>query len=169
MDYKVLKELIEAVSNSKLTSFEVEENGVKIKMNKDVKVVTVEKEYVSHDVINRTNAETITRAGEVNVERELKKTPEVSKPEAEIAVEEEDLEVVVSPIVGTFYASPGPEEKAFVSKGDKVKKGDTLCIIEAMKLMNEINADIDGEIVEVLVGNEDMVEYGQPIIKIRKG
>lgn len=169
MDYKVLKELIEAVSNSKLTSFEVEENGVKIKMNKDVKVVTVEKEDVSHKVIDRTSGETINRANEINFEKEHIKTPETIKPEAEIAVEDENLEVVVSPIVGTFYGSPGPEEKSFVNKGDKVKKGDTLCIIEAMKLMNEINAEIDGEIVEILVDNEQMVEYGQPIMKIRKG
>lgn len=169
MDYKVLIDIIEAVSNSKLTSFEVEENGVKIKMNKDMKVVTVDKEDISHKVVDKTNTETIDRASEVNFERELTKTSEISKPEAEIAVEDENLEVVVSPIVGTFYASAGPEEKSFVNKGDKVKKGDTLCIIEAMKLMNEINAEIDGEIVEILVNNEDMVEYGQPIMKIRKG
>jgi acetyl-CoA carboxylase biotin carboxyl carrier protein len=83
-------------------------------------------------------------------------------------VPEENLFVVKSPIVGTMYSSPSDESQSFVKIGSVVKKGDTLCILEAMKLMNEIESEVDGEIVEVLVLNEDMVEYGQPLFKIRK-
>ena len=74
---------------------------------------------------------------------------------------------VESPIVGTFYGKPSPDADTFVQSGSTVKKGDTLCIIEAMKLMNEIEAEIDGVITEILVTNEDPVEYGQPLFRIR--
>jgi len=74
--------------------------------------------------------------------------------------------IVESPIVGTFYTAAGPDSDDFVSVGSKVNKGDVLCIIEAMKLMNEIEADKSGEIAEILVANEDGVEYGQPLFRI---
>lgn len=73
---------------------------------------------------------------------------------------------IKSPMVGTVYTAPGPDEEPFVSIGKKVKKGDVLCIIEAMKLMNEVEAEIDGEIVEVLAKNETMVQFGEPLFVI---
>ena len=76
-------------------------------------------------------------------------------------------QVVVSPLVGTFYSSPSPEAESFVKVGDRVKKGQVLGIIEAMKLMNEIESDYDGVVEAVLVKNEDVVEYGQPLFRIR--
>ena len=79
----------------------------------------------------------------------------------------ENLLKVKAPIVGTFYRSPSPTAPPFVNAGDKVKKGDTLCIIEAMKLMNKINSEYDGEIAEILVQNEEAVEYDQTIITIK--
>ena len=82
-------------------------------------------------------------------------------------MEEEPGNRVLSPMVGTFYAAPSPEKPPFVKVGDKVKKGQTLCIIEAMKLMNEIESDYDGEVVKILVNNEQMVEFGQPLFIIR--
>jgi len=78
----------------------------------------------------------------------------------------EDLHVISSPIVGTFYASPNPDEKAFVRVGDRVKSGQVLCIIEAMKLMNEIEADIDGEVMRIYVENGQPVEYGEALFGI---
>ena len=79
----------------------------------------------------------------------------------------DDIHLIKTPIIGTYYESPSPESSSFVRVGDKVNKGDTLCIIEAMKLMNEIHSDVDGEIVEVLLKNEDLVEYNQPLFKIK--
>lgn len=73
---------------------------------------------------------------------------------------------IKSPAVGVFYASPSPDSKPFVTVGDTVHRGDTLCIIEAMKLMNEINSEVDGEIVEICVGNGQVVEYDQPLFRI---
>jgi acetyl-CoA carboxylase biotin carboxyl carrier protein len=80
---------------------------------------------------------------------------------------DEGLHIVSSPFVGTFYSSPSPGAPEFVSVGKKVSKGDTLCILEAMKIMNEIEAEISGEIVEVCVDNESLVEFGQALFKIR--
>lgn len=73
---------------------------------------------------------------------------------------------IKSPMVGVFYASPSPDAAPFVQVGSKVKKGDVVCIIEAMKLMNELTADMDGEVVDVCVNNGDVVEYGQPLFKL---
>ena len=81
--------------------------------------------------------------------------------------EDSDVTVVVSPMVGVFYAAPSPNERVYASVGDKVKKGDVLCLIEAMKLMNEITAERDGTIIEVCVGNGQVVEYEQPLFRMR--
>jgi acetyl-CoA carboxylase biotin carboxyl carrier protein len=86
---------------------------------------------------------------------------------AAAAVEEEELHVVRSPIVGTFYEAPSPGAPAFVKVGDTVKAGQPLCIVEAMKLMNEIEADASGEIVKIFATNSQPVEYGQPLFGIR--
>ncbi len=88
----------------------------------------------------------------------------VEAPEA--PQKEKEGTVVASPTVGVFYAAASPESKPFVAVGDRVEKGDTLCIIEAMKLMNEIPAEVSGKIAEVCVGNGQVVEYGQPLFRI---
>ena len=79
----------------------------------------------------------------------------------------EKYHVIKSPFVGTFYSSPGPGKPVYTKIGDKVKVGQPLCVLEAMKIMNEIDADINGEIVEVCVENESLVEFGQPLFKIK--
>jgi acetyl-CoA carboxylase biotin carboxyl carrier protein len=79
-----------------------------------------------------------------------------------------DIEVIRAPIVGTFYRSPAPDAAAFVEKGDRVKKGQTLCILEAMKLMNEFQAEYDLEVIAILVDNGTMVEFGSPLFEVRR-
>jgi len=91
-----------------------------------------------------------------------------TQPEADGSAERDaGLYVVRSPVVGTFYRTPAPDEKPYVEVGDHVRAGQTLCIVEAMKLMNEIPADISGELVEILVENARGVEYDQPLFRIR--
>ena len=99
----------------------------------------------------------------------VKENQETSLVKSEESKEnqEENFKVVKSPMVGTFYASSSPEKAPFVKIGDKVHKGQVLCIVEAMKLMNEIESEFDGEIVEICVKNEDVVEYGTPLFKIK--
>lgn len=84
-----------------------------------------------------------------------------------VPLSEDIFHTIKSPFVGTFYRSPSPEEDSFVKVGDRVDKGQTLCILEAMKIMNDIESDIAGEIVEICVENESLVEYGQVLFKIR--
>jgi acetyl-CoA carboxylase biotin carboxyl carrier protein len=79
-----------------------------------------------------------------------------------------DIELITAPLVGTFYRAPAPDSPPFVEPGDKVKKGKTLCILEAMKLMNEFQAEFDLEIVNILVENGRMVEYGTPLFEVRR-
>jgi acetyl-CoA carboxylase biotin carboxyl carrier protein len=164
MDLKVVSELIKLVSESKLTSLEVEEKDFRIKLEKN--------NSKSNGDGNVNNAK-VTAAKETasfNVEKN-----EIVIPEASAVVEEEKVEskivegakIVKSPIVGTFYISSSPESEAFVTKGKRVKKGDTLCIIEAMKLMNEIDSEFDCEVLDVLVENGAIVEYGQPLFSVK--
>ncbi|HEY8891655.1 MAG TPA: acetyl-CoA carboxylase biotin carboxyl carrier protein [Clostridium sp.] len=171
MDYKNIQELIKTVSDSQITSFEIETEGIKIKMEKKEQQVVVERmpvnvtsaQSVTQDLLTRENVAT----NEVYAEKlnnDIAKTIKNS----ENKMPQENVFVVKSPIVGTMYSSPSAESKNFVKVGSKVKTGDTLCILEAMKLMNEIESEVDGEVVEVLVSNEDMVEYGQPLFKIIK-
>ncbi len=96
--------------------------------------------------------------------RDLPKTPETSPTEAEQSA---DLHVIKSPIVGTFYAAPSPDAGAFVTVGARVEPGQTLCIIEAMKLMNEIESDVAGTVLRILPENGSPVEYGEPLFDIR--
>jgi acetyl-CoA carboxylase biotin carboxyl carrier protein len=171
MDYKNIQELIRTVSESKLTSFEIETEGIRITMEKKEHQMVVERMSVNSTPVQSVIQEAAPRenvaTNQVSVERLENNSASAIETPANIA-SEENLFVVKSPIVGTMYSSPNPESQNFVNVGSKVKKGDTLCILEAMKLMNEIESEIDGEIVEVLVSNEDMVEYGQPLFKIRK-
>ena len=108
----------------------------------------------------------------INLKRENKiEIQNISKnieKKVEIVEEPDEESFITSPIVGTFYSAASPETPAFVRVGDTVKKGQPVCIVEAMKLMNEINCDFDCEIEAVLVSNEQKVEYGQPLFRVKK-
>lgn len=152
MDYKAIQELIKTVSESNLNLVELEAEGIKIKLEKKQEIISVER---IPEVVKTIAVE--------------EQSPVISKPviagEKVQEIKKEGI-IVTSPIVGTFYISPSPDSAAFVAVGSNVKKGDVLCIIEAMKLMNEIQSEVDGEVVEILVQNEQMVEYGQPLFRI---
>ena len=112
------------------------------------------------------------RQGEVEITVKAGPAAPVSQPAKEAdppAAEWDGLHAVRSPLVGTFYRAPAPGEDPYVEVGDRVRAGQTLCIVEAMKLMNEIPADISGEVVEVLAENAEGVEYDQPLFRLRPG
>ena len=151
MDYKQIKKLMDDMGESKLDSLEIEfPDGIKISMKKNVEVKTQ-----SADIIPASAPMTVPVV-QKEVEKSLVATPSV-----------EDYKLVKSPMVGTFYNSSAPGKEPFVKVGDKVSKGQVLCIVEAMKLMNEIESEFDGEIVEVCVNNEEVVEYGTVLFKIK--
>lgn len=146
MEFGQIIELIKAVSDSNLTEFEIQDGETKISMetNKETKQITVTAPLAQPQ---------ISAVQPVAVQEEEK-------------AEERTGSIVKSPLVGTFYQSASPESEPFVKEGDIVKKGQVLGIVEAMKLMNEIESEYDGTVKEILVKNEQMVEFGQPMFVI---
>lgn len=148
MEFQNLVTLIQTVSDSELTQFSYEENGVSLSMKKEKKEKFIAVENAAAPQV--TAVEFHGTSG----------TEETAKEEGF------DGNVVKSPLVGTFYASPSPEDDPFVKVGDPVSKGQVLGIVEAMKLMNEIESDFDGKIAEIYVENGQAVEYGMPLFRI---
>lgn len=159
MDFKAIQDLMSQMNASDLTMLEIEADGVHIKMQKDVQAETLNNEQKI-----QSQPMTVQENKSENTINILNSTDCMTVKEDK--KEYSNLNIVTSPIVGTFYSSAAPDKPALVKVGDKVKKGQILCIIEAMKLMNEIESEFDGEIVEICVKNEQMVEYGQPLFKI---
>jgi acetyl-CoA carboxylase biotin carboxyl carrier protein len=160
MNLRDIKELVKIIDSSNLTEFQFEKDNVKILLKKEIILKQVTHQEIM-PLYNEGRARGVVEASDLqkNVEE---------KVELEDKSINENVHIVKSPILGTFYASPNPDAPPYAKVGDKVKIGDVLCIVEAMKLMNEINSDAEGEIVEVLVENQSPVEYGQPLFKIRK-
>ena len=153
MEFENLLTLIKTVSDSELTDFDYEENGTRIRLKKKKETVVVSGTSSNVPVMGLENIQTVENAA-VNT---ANTQADNSEPEGMI---------VKSPLVGTFYAAPAEDADPFVSVGDPVKKGQTLAIVEAMKLMNEIESDFDGKVAEIYVENGQAVEYGQPLFRI---
>lgn len=144
MEYEKIKQLMDDMGNSKLSSIDIDfPDGTKISMKKN------------------ENVEISTKAMKSS-SQDVKK----EEPELEQSSNENTGKIVKSPMVGTFYIKPNPSANPYVEVGKKVKKGDVLCIIEAMKLMNEIESEFDGEVVEIFIKDGEAVEYGKPLFKI---
>lgn len=161
MNQKELKELIDFLIEKDISEFELERGDVKVRIKRGAEAAAP---LITHAV---PMAAMPMAAPPQPGHSSIAATPPASVPAAPIAAKEEDLHPVKSPIVGTFYEAPGPGALPFVKPGDQVAAGQVLCIIEAMKLMNEIESDISGEVVKVLVSNGQPVEYGQPLFAIR--
>ena len=147
MDLEKIEGLVNIIENSSLTEFSIEEGDLKITMSK-------------------LNHPPIVGAGMIAAPPVAPVTNAVAPAEEEDA--EDEILFITSPIVGTFYSAAAPDIPAFVRVGDHVKAGQTVCILEAMKLMNEIQSDYDCEIEAILVSNEQKVEYGQPLFRVKK-
>ena len=154
MEMEKMIELIDAVSKSDLTGFKYEEEGIKLHLSKKENTC-----YVTENLSAPVNAVTTSAA-------EIKKAAEGDQISGTSAEEIPVGNVVESPLVGTFYAAPAEDAESFVKGGDRVEKGQTLGIVEAMKLMNEIESDYSGTVAEILVNNREGVEYGQPLFRI---
>lgn len=145
MDLEKIEGLVKIIENSSLTEFSIKDGETKITMSK-----------LTHPPV--------IAAG-------VPAAPMAAAPPQPAAAEEkaeDEFELILAPIVGTFYSAAAPDVPAYVKVGDHVKAGQTVCILEAMKLMNEIEADYDCEIEAVLVSNEQKVEYGQPLFRVKK-
>ena len=146
MDLEKIEGLVKIIENSSLTEFTLKEGDLKITMSK-----------LDNPPVVAAGMPVAPAAA-----------PAVQTEVTAEAEEEEEKVFITSPIVGTFYSAPAPDAPAFVKVGDRVKNGQTVCILEAMKLMNEIQSDFDCEIEAVLVSNEPKVEYGQPLFRVKK-
>lgn len=152
MDLKEIKQIVDLMKRSGLTEFEIEEEGLKLR-------------------ICRSNGETQniiaspTMAPFPMSQASAPTATPVAEPEAAKAVDPAKL--VKSPMVGTFYAAPSPDSPSFAKVGDTVTADTTVCIIEAMKVMNEIKAEVNGTIAEILVENGASVEYNQPLFRLK--
>ncbi len=175
MEIENLIKLIKTVSESDLTGLKYEENGVKLHLTKkkdQVHVVTPPAVNMPpHPVMAPAPVPAAAPAAAYGADQVVSDINVPSAKEAEntevTASQKPAGKIVESPLVGTFYAAPAEDAAPFVSVGDTVKKGQTLAIIEAMKLMNEIESEYDGTIAEILVENGQPVEYGQPLFRIQ--
>lgn len=160
MNINEVKELIELINTSDLAYFEYKSGDSHIKMDKSLT------RGIDASSNKEVKNETITE--KIHSERKISEVIEEVIEDKKEEVNEILGTIITSPMVGTFYGSPSPDSDSFVKVGDNVTKGDVLCIVEAMKLMNEIESEVSGSIVEVLVKDGDMVEYGTPLFKIRE-
>ena len=154
MDLRKIKKLMELLEESGIAEIEVKEGEESIKLSRNTQAV--------QNIINppaETN-QTITAIDNV-------KDTAVTDDEKDKSRELPDGDIITSPMVGTFYRAASPESKPFVEKGQKVSKGDTLCILEAMKMMNQVNAETGGTIIDILVDDAEPVEFGQPLFVIK--
>ena len=170
MNQKELKELIEFIIEKGIAEFELERGDVKVKIKRavegasyqDARFLAVPQAVpIAMPAVTLASAPASATAGPPAASEISAAAPAAPAPE-------EDLHIVKSPIVGTFYESPSPGSPPFVKAGDKLEVGQILCIVEAMKLMNEIECDVAGELVKKLVANGQPIEYGQDLFAVRK-
>jgi len=149
MDLRKLKKLIDLVEESGISELELTEDGEKVRISR-----------------NFTSSAPVQHYAPMQYNHAPQVTAQVAAPAAEAAPAVEEGHAVKSPMVGTFYRASSPDAKAFVEVGDTVAVGDTICIIEAMKLLNEIEADKAGVVKKILVDNGQAIEYGEPLFII---
>lgn len=142
MNDEQLNELLTRLENSSIDEFELEQDDFKLKIKKNSQNIVVSETGAQPQKLEISNIKSDTTA-------------------------DEDLVEIKAPLVGVVYLSPAEDQDKYVEVGSKVKSSDTVCLIEAMKMFNDVHAEIDGEIVEVLVANGTMVQYDQPLFKVR--
>lgn len=154
MDIKDVKDLINAIDKTDIETVEIEKNDIRIRITKEGNTRT-------------------SNVAEREINKKIENTDLVDEKIVDIETDEsikedENTLIVRSPIVGTFYKAPSPDSPPFVNIGNRVLEGQVLCIIEAMKMMNEIESPVAGEVIEIYVEDEDIVEYNQALMKIRR-
>lgn len=170
MEYDNIKRLINDMGESKLSSLEIQfPDGTKISMSKEYE------KKADNNILTENNnisAENVLAGNYMNLESKISSNNHSYAADESVentanTASEESYRYIKSPMVGTFYSKPSPSENSFVEVGSSIKKGSTTCIIEAMKLMNEIESEFDGEVVEILKKDGDPVEYGENLIKLK--
>jgi acetyl-CoA carboxylase biotin carboxyl carrier protein len=152
MDLNLVKKLVKIATSNDISGLEIEENGFRVKIDKEIKTVQT--------TFTNPQLGTPVISGSSN-------NAPMAAPVEEKKAEAENLHEIKSPIVGTFYRAPAPDADPYIQIGDTVAVGSVLCIVEAMKLMNEIESDMGGKVVKILVENGKPVEYNQPLFLVQ--
>ena len=163
LDHDDLNRLIEKISASDIQEFSLEGEDFKLEIKRNV----LDQNQVINNLVSNTTFDKQTIANQKTINDNI---PIVSEPEApQVAPPgSSDLIEITSPMVGTFYRAAAPDEEPFVEVGNNIKVGQTICILEAMKLMNEIESEFNAEIVEILVENGTPVEFGQVLMRVKQ-
>lgn len=148
MDLRKIKKLIEMLQESDLNEIEVKEGEESVRINR------------KKESIIQTTAPSVIRTNQLDKNKSLNET--------ENYAESNGHESIVSPMVGTFYRKPAPDKEPFIEVGQMIKKGETVCIIEAMKMMNQVKSEFDGKVLSINIGDGEPVEFGQELISIEK-
>lgn len=164
MEFNQILELIKAISDSNVTSFKLEEGdkviSIKTGENNQPQIVQMQAPMAAPMM------QPVMSSMAAPIAAPDMSAPQVVAESASVA-EDKSVKTVTSPLVGTFYSAPSPDAAPYISVGDTVKKGQVIGIVEAMKLMNEIESEHDGVVTEIMVNNSDMVEYGQVLVKVK--
>lgn len=160
MKLNEIKELIKLIDKSSVEEFEIESEGTRVYIRKPGPA----KEAAAQAAVH-TNY--VSVPAQPQVQQAVPSVPATAPGEAQETERDDTLHYITSPMVGTFYSAPSPEADSYVRRGDKIAEGTVVCIVEAMKLMNEIEAEVSGVIVDVLVENGQLVEFGQPLFSVK--
>ncbi|MEM6612124.1 MAG: acetyl-CoA carboxylase biotin carboxyl carrier protein [Cyanobacteria bacterium P01_C01_bin.72] len=161
INFQELRDLLGAISQTDITELVLKNADFELTVRKEKSLVAVPPTAIAPPIV-----EAVTPPSPIP---SVTATAPVPKTPATPAVDDKKWVDVTSPMVGTFYSAPAPDEDSFVSVGDRITKGDTVCIIEAMKLMNEIEGEVTGQIMEIAVQNGEPVEFGQVLMRVNPG
>ncbi|SET61172.1 acetyl-CoA carboxylase biotin carboxyl carrier protein [Salinibacillus kushneri] len=164
-----IRELIKLIDESSINEFSYEADGTKLNLKKQMSAeqvsqpVVIQKETDNQELAKPKKNEPVVAETQVDAKNEEKQSSESDNEETAKDYDEE----ITAPMVGTFYSSPSPDKDSYVQVGDKITSDSVVCIVEAMKLFNEIEAEVSGEIVDILVEDGELVEYGQPLFRVK--
>ncbi len=167
LTFEQIKELVELIAQRRLQGLEIERSGFRLKVDGQATAPQVVYAAQAAEPPRAAAPAPAAPAAAPAAPPAAAAPAPAAPPQAEKAGPPPGSHIINSPIVGTFYRSPSPDAPAFVEVGSRVKKGQVLCIIEAMKLMNEIESDVDGEVLEVYPQNAQPVEFGEPLFAVR--
>lgn len=176
LDFNQLRELLTAIAQTDIAELTLKSADFELTVRKGIPMATSVAPSLSSPGGNTTSGLVSTSTPAVALPASLTSPPAIAPPGttpappvASTPVVDPKWVEVKSPMVGTFYRSPAPDEPPFVEVGDRIRTGQTICIIEAMKLMNEIEAEVSGQVMEILVQNGESVEYDQPLMRVNPG
>jgi acetyl-CoA carboxylase biotin carboxyl carrier protein len=161
INFQELRELLGAIAQTDITELVLKNDDFELTVRKEKGLVAVATTAISPQIVEAVPSTAPTTSVTI--------TPPPPETSTALTVDDKKWVDITSPMVGTFYSAPAPDEDSFVAVGDRINKGDTVCIIEAMKLMNEIEGEVTGQVMEIMVQNGEPVEFGQVLMRVNPG